>query len=132
MGKAFLAIMICALVLAGAGSAGNLVGVECKKGVNNSYEISAPIYFDMQSRFSFQPFAYLKIRPIFSAPRGEFLSSMRSLNHSRFDAVLGSGITLFGGKLEFETGTSYWFAQNSEEMPEGWEFNNALRFFWIW
>lgn len=104
----------------------NRVGVELQKDVNGGYQLGVPVVVDMQARLPFLPKAYVKGNPIFTAPRGD----ATKMNHSRFDATLGGGITLFGGQLEFETGATYWWAGNDQGIPEQLEWTNAARYYW--
>jgi hypothetical protein len=123
--KKLIGLIIC-LLLAGAVSASQF-GVEVEKAVNGGYEVSAPVVLDAQSKLPFLPKAYLKAAPIFTSPR----SDVTRLNHSRMDMVVGGGITLFKGNLEFETGASYWWAGNDQGIPEGWEWCNSIRYYWV-
>jgi hypothetical protein len=129
--KRKVALVLCLLVI-GSVAFANQFGVEVKKSVNDGFEVSMPVKIDAQSKLPFLPKAYLSATPIFTAPRGDFFEKMKSLNHSRMDAVIGGGIKLFGGDLELETGASYWWAGNNEGVPEGIVWNNAFRYVWNW
>lgn len=118
-------------MIAGVCSA-NQFGFEVEKDVNGGYEVSMPVVIDMQSQLPFLPKAYFKGSPIFTAPRGDFFQQINNLNHSRFDAVIGGGITLLGGNLELETGLTHWWAGNSQGIPEGTEWDNTFRYYWVW
>ena len=124
-------ILLTTSILVNIGYA-NLIGIEVAKDVNDGYAISTPVVINAESQLPFLPKAYVKVAPIFTAPRGELISSLKNANHSRLDTTVGSGITLFGGNLEFETGATYWWAGNSSGIPEGWVWNNAARFYWEW
>ena len=128
---AFLIVGLMMMSAAGASGASQF-GVEIEKAVNGGYEIATPIMLDAKAQLPFLPKAYLKVSPIFTAPRGEFISSLKSANHSRLDTVIGSGIVILGGNLEFETGATYWWGGNSSGVPEGWEMNNAVRYYFEW
>ena len=123
--------LVLGFVLMGSVCFANQVGMEVKKDVNGGYEIATPIVLDAKSQLPFLPKAYLKISQVFTAPRGEFISSLKSANHSRLDGVIGSGITILGGNLEYEIGFTYWQAGNSQGIPEGYEGNNAVRYYWL-
>jgi len=106
------------------------VGVRVEKAVNDGYELTAPVEVALNSQLPFLPKAYFKFQPVFTSPRGEFFSSLSGLNHERYDAVIGSGITLLGGNLEFETGISYYVAGNSAGLAEQAILNNAVNFYY--
>ena len=94
--------LLVVLCLVGMASAAK-VGIEVKKDVNDGYVVALPVNLDVQSQLPFLPRAYLDTECVFTAPRGEFTNSMQSLNHSYFEAIIGSEITLLGGKLQLET-----------------------------
>lgn len=128
----YLIALILVLGFMCSASYANEIGIGVTKDVNGGYEITTPVMMDAQSQLPFLPKAYLKISQVFSAPRGEFISSLKSANHSRLDGVIGSGITLLGGNLEYEIGFTYWQAGNSQGIPEGYEGNNAVRYMFRW
>jgi len=108
----------------------NKIGVEVKKDVNDGYVVSMPIDMDAQAQLPFLPKAYLKTACVFTAPRGEFIGSMKSLNHSHFDATIGGEITILEGKLQLETGARNYWGGNDAGIAEGLYWNNSARYFY--
>lgn len=104
------------------------VGVKVNKTVNDGYAVTTPVNIDMQAQLPFLPKAFLETGMVFTAPRGEFVSSMKSLNHSHFDARIGGEITILGGQLRASTGAVNWFAGNNEGIPEGVVMDNEFSF----
>jgi len=106
----------------------NKIGVKVNKTVNSGYAVSLPVDMDVQAQLPFLPKAYLESAMVFTAPRGEFIGSMKSLNHSNFYARIGGEITVLGGKLRASTGAVNWFAGNNEGVPEGIVMDNELEY----
>jgi len=122
--------LVLGLFLVGSVACANSVGVDIYKDVNGGYTVSSPVVIDAQSSLPFLPKAYIRFAPIFTAPRGNFSPS--SLNHSRMNFVVGSQITLLGGQLGWETLMDYWWAGNSQGMPEGWVWGNNFSYKFTW
>ena len=133
MKKLLLFIILFSILILEQGiSYSSQFGFEAKKAVNGGYEVSMPIIVDVQGDYMFNPKVYFKGTPIFTAPRGELFKELGSLNHLRFDGVVGGSIILLGGHLELETGFSYWWAGNDYGIPEGMDWDNAVRYYFQW
>jgi len=130
---ALLLVLVCVSPVFGKlvikNEPGGKFGFELEKSVNGGYKVSMPVDLNVEAQVPFLPKAYLKSQAVFTGPRGNVINALQKLNHSNFDMVLGGGFTLLNGKLEVETGATYWWDGNDGGVPEGWEWTNAARYY---
>jgi hypothetical protein len=104
-------------------------GFEVAKLINQGYEVNMIVDQSAQSALPFLPGAYTRSKLGFVAPRNDFFSAMKQLDHSYFQLAIGGNFTLWGGTIELETSLVDHFAKAGQ--PEYVDMANTWRWFWL-
>ena len=98
------------------------VYVGIKKQTNGNYILELPT---VETEENFDNYTeYTKISLLFSAPRED----IKSANHYSIESDKTFEINKNGFYISFSFGFSYYFKENCDNIPEGFDFNNKLKF----